>query len=600
MRKIFIVGNSHIASLHRAWSSFDTSGISGISGNKGIEIKFMNLKYGCLLGEERRRLDADAEDVSEKAVQCYMENAQAADVVIFCINGNQHNTVSLVEAPDVDMDAMLHSVRNKTIRTFKAADKLTQAYSHKRTFILQAPPPIESENYLRDHPGNFDKIFKVSKIRSANDRMAVYKAQTKASREFAAKRGMRVIELPQEILSPKGYLPEEMCNEDDPTHGNILYGEKVLRHVLSEIAHDNPSMETVKRVTTEKDKSHPYVGLPDTSYWKQSMSIPVQGEIDPVTNPPFSISQTDKVATAGSCFAQHISKRLRNAGFNYLEKEPPAPGEGKETYDFSARYGNIYTARQLVQLFNRAFGNFAPREIVWKRSDGRFCDPFRPRIEEAGFASAREVKVSAENHLKAVREMFMELDVFVFTLGLTECWGNRLDGAVYPLAPGVAGGVYNPKRHVFMNFSVKDIVADLRLFLRKLSFVNSKAKVIFTVSPVPLAATFEKSHVLVSTTYSKAVLRVAAHEIEHTHDNVYYFPSFEIITGPHAAGAYFGADRRSVTEQGVDHVMRVFMHRMTDLCMDAELEGLEEAEDKRFAEMEALAEAACDEELYAK
>ena len=38
-----------------------------------------------------------------------------------------------------------------------------------------------------------------------------------------------------------------------------------------------------------------------------------------------------------------------------------------------------------------------------------------------------------------VREVFETCDVFVFTLGLTEGWVSTLDGAVYPLAPGVAG-----------------------------------------------------------------------------------------------------------------------------------------------------------------
>ena len=32
---------------------------------------------------------------------------------------------------------------------------------------------------------------------------------------------------------------------------------------------------------------------------------------------------------------------------------------------------------------------------------------------------------------------FRDLDVFVFTLGLTEAWVAKADGAVFPLAPGV-------------------------------------------------------------------------------------------------------------------------------------------------------------------
>ena len=38
---------------------------------------------------------------------------------------------------------------------------------------------------------------------------------------------------------------------------------------------------------------------------------------------------------------------------------------------FSARFGNIYTARQLVQLFERAYGRFQPLDRSWQRPDGR-------------------------------------------------------------------------------------------------------------------------------------------------------------------------------------------------------------------------------------
>ena len=86
---------------------------------------------------------------------------------------------------------------------------------------------------------------------------------------------------------------------------------------------------------------------------------------------------------------------------------------------------------------------------------------------------------------------------------------------------------------------------------------------ILTVSPVPLTATAEDRGVLVSTTLSKSVLRVAAEEISRERDYVAYFPSYEIVTGNYTRGAYFGEDLRSITEAGVAHVMRLFMKHYT-------------------------------------
>jgi hypothetical protein len=234
------------------------------------------------------------------------------------------------------------------------------------------------------------------------------------------------------------------------------------------------------------------------------------------------------------------------------------PGQGGENYGvFSARYGNVYTARQLLQLFRRAYGELTPRPVAWQRG-ARFVDPFRPEIESAGFDSKDAVCASREAHFEAVRRMFEQLDVFIFTLGLTEAWRYKFDGAVFPVAPGVSGGNFDPRFHEFVNFGVQDVIRDLGDFLRNLSRVNAGARVILTVSPVPLIATYEPRHVLVSTTYSKAVLRVAADEIARSHDNVTYFPSYEIVTGNFSRGRYFENDLRSVTPDGVDHVMRMF------------------------------------------
>lgn len=304
--------------------------------------------------------------------------------------------------------------------------------------------------------------------------------------------------------------------------------------------------------------SHPYKGLPEHQYWR----FAVKPEVDPVVEGAFVISRKDKVATAGSCFAQHISNSLKKVGFNYLVAEKD-PGKGGANYGvFSARYGNLYTARQLLQLVERAYGRFRPLESVWTKDD-RFVDPFRPEIEPNGFETAKALEDSRAIHFAAVRKMLEELDVLVFTLGLTEAWRSRRDGAVFPIAPGVSGGVFHPGQHEFHNFSVAEVVSDLELFLFRMRKINPRARVILTVSPVPLAATFEHRNVIVSTTYSKSVLRVAADEIARKYANVAYFPSYEIITGNYTRGAYYDETLRNVTPEGVSNVMKLFLKHYT-------------------------------------
>ena len=316
--------------------------------------------------------------------------------------------------------------------------------------------------------------------------------------------------------------------------------------------------------------THPYKMLPDKAFWRRSVAKRTINEVDPVGTFDLCLTPDMKVATAGSCFAQHIARHLKASGFNYYVAEPGHPVLPQSVRDafgyglFSARYGNLYTARQLWQLIERAYGRFTPAEAPWIEADGSVRDPFRPTIQPDNFSSIPEMLADRAQHLARVREMFENLDVFVFTLGLTECWESKADGAVFPLCPGVEGGEFDPDLYAFRNQDVPEVLGDMTAFLARLAELNPKAQVILTVSPVPLMATAEPdAQVLAATTYSKSVLRVAAETLRKAHEHVHYFPSYEVITGAYNLGTYYAEDLRNVTEEGVSHVMNLVMKHAT-------------------------------------
>lgn len=311
------------------------------------------------------------------------------------------------------------------------------------------------------------------------------------------------------------------------------------------------------------EMTHPYRGLPPHQFWSTGVTGSAPGGLDPMTGAKFRIERADKVATIGSCFAQHISRHLLRKNMSYFVTEPGDESVGSEelvarNYGvFSARYGNVYTVRQALQLFERAFGDLEPHETHWE-SKGGFVDPYRPQIEPTPWASPDDVTQSRLEHLAAVRRLFLDSDVIVFTLGLTETFMSKADFSVFPVAPGVSGGNFDPEKYSFVNFSVAEVTQDLSAFVHRVREINPKVRFILTVSPVPLIATYEPRHVLVSTTISKATLRVAAHEVSSRLEFVDYFPSFEIISGSALGSTYFEDDLREVRQVGVNHVMRVF------------------------------------------
>ncbi len=252
---------------------------------------------------------------------------------------------------------------------------------------------------------------------------------------------------------------------------------------------------------------------------------------------------------------------------------------------FSCRYGNVYTTRQLLQLFEEAHGNRTPTERVWEK-EGRFYDALRASVDPVGQDSAETVLALRVRHLAAVRRMFAELDVFVFTMGLTEGWENAEDGTMFAVAPGTVAGTYEPSRHVFRNLRAAEIRADMLAFWERLRAVNSRARMLLTVSPVPLAATATQHHVLVATTYSKSVLRTVAGELAEDVEEIHYFPSYEIISSHPARGMFFEPDLRNVNMFGVNYVMSHFFSGP----LAAEFGGQPAAEPKEDLEL------ICDEE----
>ena len=350
-------------------------------------------------------------------------------------------------------------------------------------------------------------------------------------------------------------------------------------------------------------KSHPYANAPEYARWRRAIGTVAPDEVDPIVRMPFSVKPSDKVATAGSCFAQHIARYLSTSGFTYFVTEPGHPlltPATRRTFNygtFTARFGNIYTSRQLLQLVQRAYGGFCPIDDVWEE-EGRIIDPYRPTIQPDGFSSMAEFMVDREQHFAAVRQMLEEADVFVFTMGLTEGWINAVDGAAYPVCPGVSGGSFDAAEHLFHNETVDEVVSNMRRFVGLLRQVNPPARVLLTVSPVPLAATALDRHVLVSTTYSKSVLRVAAEALTEL-PNVAYFPSYEIITGNYSRGRYYAENLRDVVEDGVRHVMRLFFrHAAPEFVTEAIAACSFDARDPGAAFIEKAAsyvEVICDE-----
>jgi len=250
------------------------------------------------------------------------------------------------------------------------------------------------------------------------------------------------------------------------------------------------------------------------------------------------------LATMGSCFASEVRTWLSSRGCRVL-------GLGPEGLDPPRP---IFNPASLRQEAERAFGRFEPVERFWWTSKGRQEFLLDPYLHNAAFASISEAETALRDYRADLAETFRKADLIFLTLGLAECWQSKKDFAVFSAVPPV--DVFDPARHGPALLSAVEAENHLHRTV-SLLLRNGRGKIVLTVSPIPLLATFRKIPAGMADRESKAILRMAAVDVaEAFRGQVYYFPSFEIIRS--LGRRAWMKDGRHVSRWGVAQVMRQF------------------------------------------
>ncbi|MEZ4433236.1 MAG: GSCFA domain-containing protein [bacterium] len=187
-------------------------------------------------------------------------------------------------------------------------------------------------------------------------------------------------------------------------------------------------------------------------------------------------------------------------------------------------------------------------------------------MEPEGLDSPDEVARHRAWHLFRVRELLSAADVFIFTLGMTETWADRVTGTVFRPPPASSPGAPTPLRITWCSsgspMSVTTSTPSATSYCT--SPRGQPFRLLLTVSPVPITATASDAHVLVAAWRRRCVLRAAAAELCARHADIDYLPSFDVIANPFNGGVYYQPDRRTITPEGVERALRLFLdaHRL--------------------------------------
>ncbi|MDR6353539.1 hypothetical protein Q3H58_000210 [Pseudomonas psychrotolerans] len=230
-----------------------------------------------------------------------------------------------------------------------------------------------------------------------------------------------------------------------------------IRYVLS-----NPLLRAFEMTLKRGGVSNPYTNLPKWNFWRNAVEgVRSAGLVENIWTPKFGIGRDDLVVTAGSCFAQHISRYLKSSGFSWVDSEPAPDSmddEEKRTQGygvFSFRTGNIYTPTLLEQWIDFALGKRSSEESEYFFDNGLFFDLLRPALNPGGYASLQDAVVARDKTLECMRRSLASANTFIFTLGLTEAWLHKC-GTIYPVCPGTIKGDFNPDLHYFHNYDYSE------------------------------------------------------------------------------------------------------------------------------------------------
>lgn len=260
--------------------------------------------------------------------------------------------------------------------------------------------------------------------------------------------------------------------------------------------------------------------------------------------PKFRVDPKMNVFTIGSCFARNVEVALMNRKF--------AVATRINGFRYPHGYLNRYNTYSMLQELSFGIGamEFPTASIV------ELPRGFADLTSYGSFASREEV-IEYRRDTNQLFSKVLEADLIIVTAGLAEVWFDKQYQHYLNVAPSQAS-LAEPDRFEFRLLDYKENTDALHRLVALIHELVPNGKILITVSPVPLNATFVNRDILISNTYSKACLRAAVEEIYWSYGFVDYFPSYEmvVLSDPNIV---WEADRRHVKESFVDRIMQSFM-----------------------------------------
>ncbi len=245
----------------------------------------------------------------------------------------------------------------------------------------------------------------------------------------------------------------------------------------------------------------------------------------PIHESPFPISHRSKILSMGSCFAQTIGQKMKNAKFDVLVNP----------------FGTLFHPLNLADLLDHAlFQDPLDQEGMLER-DGLFLH-YSTHSDIAG-KSPEELTEIYSQKLRLTRSYLEQGTHLILTLGTAWIYVHETFGRV--------ANCHKQPQKMFEKrlLSLEEMEMGLWSVLDNFSRAFPNLKIILTLSPV--------RHIkdgVAENQLSKSLLRVLCANLEQRISSVSYFPAYEIIMDELRDYRFYKSDLIHPSEEAEDYI----------------------------------------------
>lgn len=256
------------------------------------------------------------------------------------------------------------------------------------------------------------------------------------------------------------------------------------------------------------------------------------------STPKFRLKRSDKFFAIGSCFARNIERELAAQGVTCLTEGTNIPADFYTGSRDARAAMNKFNIPSMIDEIERTFNadHREPGRYI-EVGENEYFDPATSGVK----LLALEQHAIVRESIRQTTQRMAEADVVIITLGLVEAWFDRESGLYLNTSPHPRAmqreakrvkaerDKGRPNRFVHMRPNFAFLRNKMHQLIRSIGTYAPNAKVVISVSPVPLQATMTADDVVMSSSLSKSLLRVVAEDARDSFDFVDYFPSYEMV-----------------------------------------------------------------------